>query len=144
MPVQSKRAEILQEAKALCCDDREHEYGPPSENFDRIAVGWSAILGVSVNAPQVALCMSWLKIARSIGTPPKTDTFADGAAYMALAGELMMAGLVVKDCGTCLYSYRSVCASPCNGCSQGGFTEGPCLWVPVKKEVSDNEQRSAK
>lgn len=83
----TEREAILREAEALVCGDREAAYGPPSENFQRIADGWSVILGISIRGDQVALCMSWLKIARLVNGPHR-DNYVDGAAYMALAGEL--------------------------------------------------------
>lgn len=83
----TKRAAILTRAADLICGDREAAYGPPSVNFERISVGWSIVLGVEVSAEQVALCMAWLKIARLVNGPHE-DSYVDGAAYMALAGEL--------------------------------------------------------
>lgn len=85
----NKRTEILETAAALINGDRQEEYGPPQENFNRIALGWEVILGTEVSAEQVALCMAWLKIARlSGGGSSGDDSFIDGAAYLALAGEL--------------------------------------------------------
>ena len=81
------RAEILAEAASLVCGPRAASYGPPSENFQRIATGWQVILGADVSPEQVALCMAWLKIARLVNGPHH-DSYVDGAGYMALAGEL--------------------------------------------------------
>lgn len=81
------RATILREAENLINGDRAKAYGPPEENFNRIAVGWSVILNADVDAEQVALCMAWLKIAR-LCEGPHRDSYVDGAAYLALAGEL--------------------------------------------------------
>ena len=83
------RSEILREAEALINGDRQKDYGTPQENFKRIAAGWSEILGVDVDAEQVALCMAWLKIAR-LAHGPHRDSYIDGAAYLALAGELAL------------------------------------------------------
>ena len=81
------RRAILREADALVHGDRQRTYGPPQENFKRIAKGWEIILGADVTAEQVALCMAWLKIAR-LCEGPHRDSYVDGAAYLALAGEL--------------------------------------------------------
>ena len=81
------RSEILSEANRLIHGDRQAAYGPPRENFKRIGRGWEIILGVDVTAEQVALCMAWLKIAR-LCEGPHRDSYVDGAAYLALAGEL--------------------------------------------------------
>lgn len=82
-----KRDEILDTAKALINGDRQSHYGPPDENFRRIAAGWGVILGCDVSPEQVALCMAWLKIAR-LANGPHADSYIDGAGYLALAGEL--------------------------------------------------------
>jgi hypothetical protein len=85
--MQMQRAHILAEATDLVCSTRAASYGPPSENFQRIATGWQVILGANVSPEQVALCMAWLKIARLVNGPHH-DSYVDGAGYMALAGEL--------------------------------------------------------
>ena len=87
----TQRGRILKEANELIHGDRQKDYGPPEENFARIAKGWSVILGAQVTPEQVALCMAWLKIAR-LAEGPHRDSYVDGAAYMALAGELGLKG----------------------------------------------------
>ena len=82
-----KRDEILDTAKTLINGDREAHYGTPQDNFARIAKGWEVVLKCDVTPEQVALCMAWLKIAR-LANGPHDDSYIDGAAYMALAGEL--------------------------------------------------------
>ena len=82
------RSEILEEAKRLTNDDRLKSYGDPLVNHANIALGWEVILGCDVSPHQVALCMAWLKIARLKCDSENTDCYVDGAAYMALAGEL--------------------------------------------------------
>lgn len=85
----NKRTQILEEASRLINGDRQSDYGPPSENFNRVALGWELILGTEVSAEQVALCMAWLKIARLTGGGnPSDDSYIDGAGYLALAAEL--------------------------------------------------------
>lgn len=83
----TEREQILAEAAKLICGDRQEAYGPPQENFKRIADGWAIILGWPVTPEQVSLCMAWLKIARLVNGPHR-DSYVDGAAYMALAAEL--------------------------------------------------------
>jgi len=82
------RAEILEEAARLTAQDRNKNYGDPYTNHKRIADLWSVILGIDVTPSQVALCMVQVKIARLIETPTHEDSFVDGAAYMAIAGEI--------------------------------------------------------
>jgi hypothetical protein len=83
----NERTRILETAAKLINGDREAHYGTPQENFGRIAKGWAVILQSDVTPEQVALCMAWLKIARLV-QGPHDDSYIDGAAYMALAGEL--------------------------------------------------------
>ena len=83
-----KRGEILKEAEHLTHGNRNSNYGEPLVNHQRIADIWSVILGVKVRPDQVALCMVGVKIARLVETPQHTDSFIDGAAYFAIAGEI--------------------------------------------------------
>ena len=87
MKYDNQRSRVLAQAMDLINGDRQEAYGPPSENFQRIAVGWSVILGNDILPDQVALCMAWLKIAR-LANGKHGDSYVDGAAYMALAAEL--------------------------------------------------------
>ena len=87
------RGDILNEASRLINGPKQDDYGPPAVLFGNIAVGWQAILGCAVSAEQVARCMAWLKIAR-LNTGPHTDSYIDGAGYIALAAELSAAKVV--------------------------------------------------
>lgn len=82
------RDEILKTASDLVNGDRARDYGPAKKNHEDIAAGWSVILGVPVNAHQVARCMAWLKLARLSKTDTHIDSYVDAAAYIALAGEI--------------------------------------------------------
>lgn len=85
-----KRSEILFEANDLINGERQSQYGTPEANFGRISAMWSAYLGYEVAPHQVAVCMALLKAAR-LSNESKEDSFVDGAAYFALAGELALA-----------------------------------------------------
>lgn len=52
------RSDILLKADNLINGEREHHYGTPQENFQRIALGWSVLLDADVSPEQVALCMA--------------------------------------------------------------------------------------
>jgi orotate phosphoribosyltransferase-like protein len=82
------RDEILKTASDLINGDRAKDYGPAKKNHEDIAVGWSVIFGVPVNAHQVARAMAWLKISRLSKTDTHIDSYVDAAAYIALAGEI--------------------------------------------------------
>ena len=81
------REETLQEAIRLTMGDRNKSYDDPFPNHDRIAKIWSVILDKEIEPYQVALCMAGLKIAR-LAYNPLDDSFIDGAAYLAIAGEI--------------------------------------------------------
>ena len=82
------RGDILHEAHKLTHGDRDKNYGSPLHNHQRIAAIWSVILEKDVRPDQVALCMAGVKLARLVETPNHTDSFVDGAAYFAIAGEI--------------------------------------------------------
>lgn len=81
------RALVLDRARRLITGQRQADYGPPAENFARIATIWSVILGHTIRPDQVALCMAGLKIAR-LAQAPHADSYADLCGYGALAAEL--------------------------------------------------------
>ena len=82
-----KREEILQQAINLTMGDRNEQNGDPLENHQRIATIWSVVLNQTIEPYQVALCMAGLKLAR-LAHNPLDDSFIDGAAYFAIAGEI--------------------------------------------------------
>lgn len=61
--------------------DRGTTYGDPSSTFARVASLWTTILGSAVSAPQVALCMIALKVARLSEAPAHRDSWDDVAGY---------------------------------------------------------------
>tara|TARA_Y100001951_G_C11207267_1_gene220797 strand:+ start:359 stop:604 length:246 start_codon:yes stop_codon:yes gene_type:complete len=67
---------------------REHEYGNKKQNHENIAHLWSAYLGHSISAHDVAILMLLLKIARAKFGNPSSDTYIDMIGYSAIAGEL--------------------------------------------------------
>jgi hypothetical protein len=82
-----KRGEILKKADELTTSVRNTEYGEPFDNHLRISKIWSVILGVEITPSAVALCMAGVKMAR-LAHNYSNDSFVDGCAYMAIAGEL--------------------------------------------------------
>ena len=82
------RRTVLKTAGDLIDGDRARDYGDAFEMHKRIASGWSQILGVDVQAHEVALCMAWLKISRLVESPSHADSYVDAVAYMALAAEI--------------------------------------------------------
>lgn len=80
------REEVLQQAIYLTYGDRQQTSGDFIINHTNIAKIWSVILGINVQAHQVALCMVGLKLARCVQSL-EADHFIDGAAYFAGAAE---------------------------------------------------------
>ena len=79
LPV-DKWGSVLLEAQSLVHGDRQTAYGHPFDDFSRTAAMWSAILGVTVTAEQVGLCMCAVKISRQCNAP-KRDNMVDLAGY---------------------------------------------------------------
>ena len=71
---------VLLEAQGLVHGDRQASYGHPLHDFSRTAMMWSAILGTTVTAEQVGLCMCAVKISRQCNAP-KRDNLVDLAGY---------------------------------------------------------------
>jgi hypothetical protein len=84
-----KRGNILGQAHELTHGDRNKNYGSPLTNHERIASLWSTYLETQIRPDQVAICMALVKVARLIQTPDHLDSYIDGAAYMAIAGEIV-------------------------------------------------------
>lgn len=88
-----KRVEILQTAQTLITGQRQQDYGPPTENFQRIAELWNVRLrpylkeGKEIDGQIVAELMILLKVARAVNSPTE-DTYIDIAGYAGIAGEL--------------------------------------------------------
>jgi Domain of unknown function (DUF6378) len=75
-------AMLLQHAAGVI-EHRKQIYGPPEESFAQIAARWSLVLGIDVSAPQVALCLVDLKLARLTRDPSHLDSIVDIAGYAA-------------------------------------------------------------
>lgn len=71
---------VLLEANDLVHGDRQADYGHPLDDFTKTAAMWSAILGTTVTAEQVGLCMCAVKISRQANRP-KRDNLVDLAGY---------------------------------------------------------------
>ena len=84
----TEKERILQDAKKLVAGNRQKEYGNTVINHKNIADLWSAYLGRDIRAQDVALMMALLKIARTKTGTVNRDDYVDGAAYMAIAGEI--------------------------------------------------------
>jgi Domain of unknown function (DUF6378) len=76
---------LLAEAAAVV-RDRRHPYGQPLDLFERVAARWSQVLGVTVTASQIAICLIDLKVARLTHDPRPTthDTWTASLTSLAM------------------------------------------------------------
>ena len=81
------RGDILDMAKELTYGDRNKSYGPPKEEYQRLAKLLGAYLEIDMDAQQAAMVMVLLKVNRTISSPDHMDNYVDGAAYFAISGE---------------------------------------------------------
>jgi Domain of unknown function (DUF6378) len=81
------RAAILDEAKDCVCGDRVRTYGNPCDNFETVAVMWSAYFGFEVTPAQVAICQVLLKVGRLKTTESHHDSWVDICGYAGIGGE---------------------------------------------------------
>jgi Domain of unknown function (DUF6378) len=82
-PILSPFKSVLIEAEHIINGPRRDDYGPALQSFEKIADGWTLILGVIVSPEQVALCMDWLKTCRWLNGQQR-DSLVDKAGYTAL------------------------------------------------------------
>jgi hypothetical protein len=82
-------AEQLLEQAASVVRDRRRTYGQPRELFERVAIRWSQILGITVTPAQVVLCLIDLKVARLVNDSGHLDSITDIAGYVGCLAELL-------------------------------------------------------
>ena len=90
-----KATETLATARDLVAGDRAEAYGDCLETHRRIAAQWTQTLTLAgmmpakpIDAHTVAWLLSDLKKVRAYSGPFRADNYTDGAAYVALAGEV--------------------------------------------------------
>lgn len=93
-----KRQQILDAASKCICQDRSNQYGAAENNFTDIANYWTLHLrnkllpGQNIDAVDVAVMQTLLKIARIEYRTDKADSWIDAAGYLACGAELAGAG----------------------------------------------------
>ena len=80
--------DLLMKAHTLVSVDREKDYGDKVKNHNNIAKLWSAYLDTPIEAHDVAILMTLLKVARTKLGQVSEDTYIDMSAYSAIAGEI--------------------------------------------------------
>jgi hypothetical protein len=74
----------LQKAQEIISGERQDQYGAPAVNLNRVARGWSIIIGRTLVEREVLLMMDWLKTARLINNLYDEDSWTDKAGYVGL------------------------------------------------------------
>lgn len=82
------RARLLALATEYVTKDRAATHGDAERNFETIARYWSIHLGIEISAPDVAIMMTLLKVARLKSSPGNADNWVDGCGYLACGGEV--------------------------------------------------------
>jgi Domain of unknown function (DUF6378)/Domain of unknown function (DUF4406) len=99
IPNDSPRASALDEARQLITGDRNNQYGPPTQDFDRtarMATGYGfkfvdeAGTIHDLKGHDVAIFMILLKTSRLAWTPTKRDSWVDTAGYSGCGYECAM------------------------------------------------------
>lgn len=72
---------VLQEADRLVSGDRNHQYGEPWEDYERVASLWSILDGIKHDRKKCILKMIALKLAR-LCVQYKRDTMVDICGYV--------------------------------------------------------------
>lgn len=82
----SPRGALLDEAKHLVTGDRNNQYGPPTQDFQRAAdiltaLGYTAINGRKLEPHDIALMVMAVKMSRLTWMPSHEDSWTDIAGY---------------------------------------------------------------
>jgi len=85
IPIEQKPPRTTGEA--LVEGERWKDYGDPKQAFPAIAKAWSAILGQTVEAHTVALCLIAVKLVREAKSH-KPDNLDDIEGYVEIARRL--------------------------------------------------------
>lgn len=101
---QPPRAWVLAEATRLITQERNNQYGPPTQDFDRwagaaSAMGYQGPNGRPLRAHDLAILMSLLKISRLMWTPEKADSWIDLAGYAGCGYEVATTAVEVGNNG---------------------------------------------
>ena len=91
-----RAGQILDAAKFLVEGDRKETHGEASNTMSIVAAMWSAYLGHEVTADDASRMMALMKIGRAAGGQKIMDHDLDGAAYLAIAGEIEAAAQATK------------------------------------------------
>lgn len=91
----SIRSGVLAEAETLITGDRNNQYGPPHQDFQRSAeaanaYGYRGPHGLPLQAHDIAILISLVKVSRITWQPDKRDNWVDLAGYAACGYECVI------------------------------------------------------
>lgn len=92
------RRSVLEEAIGLITGDRNAQYGPPTQDFDRIAEMWTTYFrgagllkpDAQVRSHDVAVAQILLKVSRLCHSPGKRDHWVDIGGYAGCGAECVL------------------------------------------------------
>lgn len=93
----SERGQLLEDGKNIIEGDRDLDYGPPLDNFKRIAgqltaLGYTAPGGGDILAHDVAVIQIVTKTARIVHMPAKRDNWLDVTGYAGCGWQCVIEG----------------------------------------------------
>ena len=82
---------MLRQAEQLVNGDRNNQYGPPDQDFQRTADLWTIYLNGRriIDAHDVAVMMILLKVSRLSWSADKADNWIDIAGYSACGYDII-------------------------------------------------------
>ena len=84
------RKTVIETATRAVMTDRNTEYAPPEQNFQRIADLWNTYLeGREITPYDTAIMMVLVKVARAMTSPHQIDHVVDIAGYAACAADVL-------------------------------------------------------
>tara|TARA_R110000824_G_scaffold165266_3_gene341850 strand:- start:524 stop:994 length:471 start_codon:yes stop_codon:yes gene_type:complete len=85
------RREVIRQVEQAVMSDRNQDYAPPEQNFQRIADLWNVYLEgkTEVTPYDTSMMMVLVKVARSMASPHLIDHLVDIAGYAACAADVM-------------------------------------------------------
>ena len=87
----SSRQEVIELVTQAVMSDRNQDYTPPEQNFQRIADLWNVYLEgrTEVTPYDTSIMMVLVKVARIMQSPHLVDHLVDIAGYAACAGDVL-------------------------------------------------------
>ena len=85
----SERSNLLKQAGEYVLKERNNQYGPPTQDFQRIAEMWNIVIphDKEIKPHHVAMAMICLKLSRLSWEPGNFDSWVDIAGYAACGWE---------------------------------------------------------